>query len=162
MNDGIYSQYAKTINSITGQDLPHLWQGFQSEVFREKIGRFDTIQNKDYLFTILWKFTHQSKIQISLPFESEEVQEAYLRNVWHTEENRCPPQGWKYQEQYAKEHSNTLSQLSHEIALATKELSDWYSENRTPRLKALGNAIVPQVAMEIMKAIKLADPDLGK
>jgi DNA (cytosine-5)-methyltransferase 1 len=29
--------------------------------------------------------------------------------------------------------------------------------DRTPRLKALGNAIVPQVAQEIFKAIKLAD-----
>ena len=154
MNDGLYSKYATTFNRITRQDLPCLWQGFQSETFRESIGRFNTIQNKENLFTVLWQYSFNSQGQNDLPFESQQVQDAFMRNVWHEEGTGCPPQEWGYNEQYAREHSDSLSQLSHEVALATAEISNNFVKDRTPRLKALGNAIVPQVAEEIMKAIK--------
>lgn len=157
-NDGIYSKYAKTFNQITGQDLPCLWQGFQSEAFQWSIGRFNTIQNKDYLFAVLWKFTHKSKSSLRLPFESQGVQDAYMRNVWFKKKPGRSSHRWEYNEQYAREHKDTLSQLSYEIALATEEVWRAYNKDRNPRLKALGNAIVPAVAEQIMLAIKVTNP----
>jgi site-specific DNA-cytosine methylase len=154
MSDGIYSQYASTLNPISGQDLPCLWGLIQSEAFQWSAGRFDAVQNKDYLFTVLWQHAHRTDGQDDLPFESAEVQEAYVRNVWHTDETGCPPQGWRYNEQYEKEHRDALSSMSHEVALVAKEVWQAYLKDRNPRLKALGNAIVPQVAEEIFKAIK--------
>ena len=146
-------KYAKTFNKITRQDLPHLWHGFQSQAFQWNFGRFDTIQEQDYLFTVLWKLCFESNKQDSLPFESAEVQGAYMRNVWDGQEPGCPPCRWEYQEQYFREHQDVLSSLSHEVALATKEIKETYLKDRNKRLKGLGNAIVPQVAEQIMRAI---------
>lgn len=154
VNDGIYSRYAKTLSEITRQDLPCLWQGFQSQAFQWSIGRFNTLQNKDYLFTVLWQYSFQPNRPNHLPFESKEVQEAYLRNVWHEKQSGCPPQGWRYNEQYAQKHKDTLSQMSFGVAQVAAEIWEKYNANRVHRLKALGNAIVPQVAKEIMEGIK--------
>jgi site-specific DNA-cytosine methylase len=154
MSDGIYSKYAQTFNKITRQDLPCLWQAIQSQEVQWSVGRLDPIQDATYLFTVLWQFAFQAKGQDYPPFESPEVQEAYLRNVWHEKGAGCPPQGWRYNKQYAQEHKDALSSLSHELALATEEVKKRYLKDRNPRLKSLGNAIVPQVAEMIMKAIK--------
>jgi len=139
--------------TVAGQDLPCLWQGFQQESFQWDIGGLDSVQFKANVFTVLWELFRKSYRQDFLSFESAEVQEAYLRNVWVGSEPGCPPQGWGYNQQYAEEHSNSLSQLSYEIALATKEVISRYGKDRTSRLKALGNAIVPQVVYQILMAI---------
>ena len=154
MNDGIYSKYAPLASKISRQDLPHLWHLFQSQEVQWKVGRFDSIQQQDYLFTVLWQLTDFSKGQDYPSFESAEVQEAFVRNVWHNGEAGCPPQGWRYNKQYAEEHQDALSSMSYEVALVAEEVWKDYLQDRTPRLKALGNAIVPQVAEEIMRAIK--------
>lgn len=44
--------------------------------------------------------------------------------------------------------------MSYEVALVAKEIWEAFTKDRNHRLKALGNAIVPQVAEEIMLAIK--------
>lgn len=145
---------AKTSNAITGQDMPCLWGGFQSESLQWCFGRFNTIHEKEKLFTVLWQYFRESNRQDNLPFESATTQEAYMRNVWISEKSGIPSHRWQYQEQYAKEHSGSLSSLSHEIALETEKIWKDYSASRSKRLKALGNAIVPQVAEAIMRAIK--------
>jgi hypothetical protein len=154
---GGLEKYGQTRNKITGQDMPHLWKGFQSQSFQWSIGGFDQVQKQTDLFTVLWKFFTESNTQNSLPFESKEVQEAYLQNVWSKPEPGCPSQRWEYQEQYQREHSDALSQLSYEVALATKELGNGYAKNRVGRLKSLGNAIVPQVAYQLISNIVKID-----
>jgi DNA (cytosine-5)-methyltransferase 1 len=154
MSDGIYLKHAKTAKQLTRQNVPCLWKGFQSQAFQWRIGRFDTIQDKAYVFTALWKLSGIAKGQDDLSFESAIVQEAYVRNVWHDTKLRCPPYRWGYKKQYFLEHKDALSQLSHEVALVAAEIKEAHTKNRNPRLKALGNAIVPAVAEEILKAIK--------
>jgi hypothetical protein len=148
---------AKITNTITGQDMPNLWEGFQSESFQWSSGRFNTIHEKENLFTVLWQYFRKSHRQDNLPFESATVQEAFLRNVWSDQRPGRAPQRWGYNEQYAGEHRNTLSSLSHEIALEAAAITRRYNGDRVNRLKALGNAIVPQVALQIMRAIKETD-----
>jgi hypothetical protein len=154
MSDGVLLKYAPTLNAITQQDLPYLWQGFQSKAFQWRVGRFDTIQNPDYVFTVLWKLKNRADEQICLSFESEEVQNAYMRNVWNNGKSRRASRGSEYQEQYAREHQDTLSSMSYEVALAAAEIKESFLKDRNARLKGLGNAWVPQVAIEIMRGIK--------
>jgi hypothetical protein len=47
--------------------------------------------------------------------------------------------------------------MSHEVALAAAEIKEQFLKDRNHRLKGLGNAWVPAVAIEIMKAIKQAE-----
>jgi site-specific DNA-cytosine methylase len=158
MSDGLSLKYAKTFNKITRQDLPHLWELFQSEKVQWSVGRFNTIQNKDYLFTVLWKLAFESEKRVGVSFESAEVQRAYLRNVWQEKGLGRSSSRSEYKKQYAEEHKDALSSLSHEVALATAEIQKSFLKDRNARLKGLGNAWVPQVAIEILRAIKEIAP----
>lgn len=140
-------------NEITGQNLPYLWQYIQQEKIWQKTGRCNKILQKESLFAILWEYFRKAHPQKLLPFESKEIQEAFLRNVWGKGKPGCPPQGFKYNEQYKEQYSNLMPYLSHEIALEAQELSNRYNANRCGRISALGDAIVPQIALEIFLAI---------
>lgn len=144
---------AKTSNAITGQDMPCLWNGFQSESFQWSSGRFNTVQQKENVFAVLWQYFRKSHRQDNLPFESTTVKEAFLRNMWSDQRPGCSPQRWEYNEQYAGEHRDALSSLSHEVALEAAAITERYGGDRVNRLKALGNAIVPAVVFQIMKSI---------
>lgn len=145
-------QYEKS-ESITGQNLPYLWHHIQQEALWCPVGRRKPLLEKAHLFAVLWQYFARANRQDSLPFESAEVQDAYVRNVWHGSKPGCPPQGWGYNEEHAGEYSDAMPLMSHEITLEATKIVKRYNKDRGSRLKALGNAIVPYIAYEIFIAI---------
>jgi len=79
-----------------------------------------------------------------------------MRDVRDNGESSYAPQGRGRNKQCSDEYSNLVRELSSQISLAAVEAYKTYKtvpSNRVNRLKALGNAIVPQVAFAIMQAI---------
>ena len=110
--------------------------------------------------------------------QGKKISEGEMRVLPEYQAIGCSSQGRQYQKQLARKLTDIVSQLPYEIALEIAETgyilwgaySAIYSQevrldglelsaaaHRRERLKALGNSIVPQVAAEIMRAIKSAD-----
>ena len=139
--------------NIAGQNMPYLWHYIQQEeVWKDLRGRFKVLEPID-VFTVMWKHFEKSERQDNLLFESEEVQSAYLRNVWIGQKFGRPPHRWEYKEQHGRQYPDSLSRLSHEVALEAMEAKRRKQKNKSNRLMALGNAIVPQIAYQIFEAI---------
>lgn len=153
--------YATTTKTITRQDLSDLWNHLQSEtVWRSIRGRY-AIQEQNDLFTVLRELERRSDESNDIPFACEEIAWGCLRELWDFGVSGRSPQGWEHREQYRRECSNTLSFLSHEIALATESLVWRYrletsNAERVDRLKQLGNSVVPVEVLEIFLAINEA------
>ena len=152
--------YDKIGENIGREDLSGLWKAFQKKEIREKIGRSYEIPEPDLLLKVLQcssspKRNKQREIELS-PF-SEETSERVLRVLRKYGTFRCSPFGQKYKEQFTIQFGDSLPQLSHEIALATKKIIEeceiTASKVRQESIKAYGNAWVPQVAYEIFMAI---------
>lgn len=154
--------YEELYKHYGSEDLSGLWQVIQQEKIRLEIGRLYEIPQPDILLQIMQRTSQagrfeQSKVKLS-PW-SEETSKRVLRYLRNNPKLASSSLGQKYKEQYRGELTDTLSELSHEIALATKKIIEECEKTslrvRQESVKAYGNAIVPQVAYEIFKAIEL-------
>ena len=169
-NDVIYlKDYENTIkNSRTG--LPYLQKKIQSQEVWEKIRGYVPLLEQEDLLSIVRKLQEESNRQNNISPESEEDEENNLRGLWETAWSCMPSQRRTNQKQLARELTNLMPTMPHENALEIAEiwnrLSFAYSSMNAPeaqgwskarhrveRLKSLGNAIVPQVAIEIIKSL---------
>ena len=146
---------------IRREDLPSVWKAFQKKEIREKIGRLYEIPEPGILLEILQRTSKDERPeseQEMLSFFSKETSGRILRYLRKHGTFTSSPLGQKYQKQFSREFRDTMCDLSHEIALATKKIIEeceiTYSRWRQESIKALGNSMVPQVVLEIFKAIE--------
>ena len=154
---------------IRREDLPRMWKAFQKKEVREKIGRLYEIPEPDLLLEILQRTSEEGrsrKEQGCLSSFSERTSERVLRYLRKHRTFASSPLGQKYKEQFSIQFENSLPELSHEIALATKKIveesestANWW---RQESIKALGNAMCPQVVYEIFRAIQHEEEESEK
>lgn len=153
-NGGLNGSTAK---KVTRQNLPYLWHYIQQEAIRQDPGGCESIPDTQNLFAVLWQHFTRTTGQKHLLLESAEASEARLRNVWIENQVGRSPQRREYQERATGEFADALPLLSHEVALATEKMVKRYSAHRVDRLRALGNAIMWQLAAAMMQAMKEVD-----
>ena len=139
-----------------------LWEAIQSEQVRERVGGILQIPEKEVLLTFLLHFQGEPIGEGKQVEGEEDGQIKNLRSLWDKAEFRCTPQRRELYEQRARELVGIVPQLPLKTARTIAKIADYIvraesaisDKNRVPRLKSLGNAIVPQVAYQLIKAIK--------
>lgn len=156
--------YEELYKHYGSEDLSGLWQVIQQEKIRFEIGRLYEIPQPDILLQIMQRTSQagrfeQSKDKLS-PW-SKETSKRVLRYLRNNPKLASSSLGQKYKEQYKGELTDTLSELSHEIALATKKIIEECEKTslrvRQESVKAYGNAVLPQVVYEIFRAINIVE-----
>ena len=174
VNDGIRLSNYEACKKDGGKNMHLLWQAIQSKEIQRSFGRFFTLGEEEVLLPFMRKFKEGFK-QGGLHGTSKETPQGTLRNLrWHREVGRSP-QRRKHQEQLARKFTNIVPSMPYETALEVAEAWDCIrfaytaifpepivlegkkynsAHLRNAALKAYGNAIVPQVAIQIFQAIK--------
>ena len=134
-------------------DLP---AGIVEEAFQRAAGRLRGVSETQVLLAWLCRVqTGQASEQLAAI--CEEAAQEIVRSVWHTIEIASAPLRPRCDEQFAREYSDALHQLSRNTPSqfpAAWSGGFWEDDiprvatsvkDRTGRLKALGNAVVPQI-----------------
>ena len=129
----------------------------QKEIW-EQVRRFYSLESKEVLLQTMQLYSREYIEQIELSPFSEDFSKIILQHLRKYREFRYSPQGQELQKQRLEQLGNSLSFLPHEVALAARRfeaaIAKFENWHRTESIKAYGNAIVPQVAFQIFKAIQ--------
>lgn len=151
--------YATISKGHTIEDLRKMRESIQSEAFWESFGGLDEILEPEVLLEVV-RCCETSRKQQSSGVKSkdeETIFEGVLRKVRNGSESPDTSQRRKLEKQLAGKLDDFMLIVPYEFALATMALQEGYQALRnkqsTNAIKALGNAIVPQVAFELFKVI---------
>jgi len=151
------------------KELFALWQKNDSTRMGKWGERFNIQEQEILQFSMLWlldRINIENKENEWKENCSTKIQIDNMRTMWIEEIITEASQRWQYEKQHTGEHSNSLPRLPQGRTYQNQYLgSIWDEEPNTPRvasgirdrvnrLKGLGNAIVPQVAYQIFKAIE--------
>ncbi len=109
--------------------------------------RFPDIRSEEVLFAYLRQLARDGE-QGRTSLASAATSEGCLRSLWMDQIVTCPSCGWRPHSRRSKEHSDALRTLSrllaqHAQTAWTRSAESDALANRTHRLRALGNAVVP-------------------
>ena len=140
------------------QNLQEVWEHIQQEEIWKQIRGLYSLESKNVLLQTMQLYSGEYKEQeFSSPF-SEKLCEPIMQHLRKHKEFRCSPQGQELEKQRTEQFGNSLSFLPHEVALAARRfetaVAKFESWHRNESIKAAGNAIVPQVALQIFKTIQ--------
>jgi DNA-cytosine methyltransferase len=153
--------YETTTTKDRTEGVQILWKAIQSEEIWEQVGRILQIPKKGILLTLLFYFQGES-IKKGEQVESAEMgNNKVLRNLWNNSGFKCSSQRLKLHEQRGKELTDIMPELSFQTARIFAKITDYIicgestmsNSNRVNRLKALGNAVVPQIPEIIGRTI---------
>ena len=154
----VYDEISKTSEENRIKDVLEMWEKIQSPEVWEKIRGLYSLESKEILLQTMQLYSGADKPQDNISPFSENVSGRFLQSLRKHGEFRCSPQGQKLQKQRSEEPRNSLSFLPHEVALAAwsfeTAITKFDAWHRNESIKGYGNAIVPQVALQIFKAIQ--------
>ena len=146
------------------KELHSLWCCNVSKTLFRATGGLERVEKAEVLFFVLREY-EKGTDEAWLLLEGEEVSGKYLRSLWMYGKSTGASYRPEYKEQYEREYTNSMQEVSRFLAQHGKEdwtLSSWEDglprvangiPNRSHRLKQLGNAVVPQIPEAIGRAI---------
>jgi hypothetical protein len=160
--------YGKTTGNNIRTELRNLWESlYEKAKSVRRMGESSMLSEEKILFTFLCQLSFEGwNFAEGIPCQSAEVAGNFLRSMWSYEAVAATSRQRGLDEQRSGEFTGPLRVLSSLLALhAQKAWDNSVAKNaaavhplaigitnRVGKLRAFGNAIVPQVAAEFIRA----------